>query len=180
MGKAFVAFVLALGIGFFVGREEMKYELRSALQDAAQSFLGALGGGSRPAPARAPAPSPKLPSPVTVTLRNKSFVPQNVQSGQFQAYQTFSIALQNTGSKDLRAISGTLQFTDLLDEPVYGINVTIDDPIKAGSSITWDGRTEYNEFIERQVRFRNMTISNLKMTFAPKKALYADGSSSEF
>ena len=122
--RGYIAAALAgLVIGYFAGREHMKYEIRSAFQSAAEdmrrnlsSVLGGhssdQGSSNRQPP---PASTSNVPSPLEVTLLQKGFKSADIHAGDFEDDITMVLSLKNVTDKDIRAFDGTLIFTDLLE-----------------------------------------------------------------
>jgi hypothetical protein len=118
--------LVGLIIGFFAGREYLKYEIRTAFQSAfgdiqksLSSFVGDLGkspaaASARPSLAASPGPPPAAkstePSPIAVALISKGF-----KTGRIEDEITLELSVRNLGKRDIRAFEGTLRFTDLLD-----------------------------------------------------------------
>lgn len=180
-----------LVIGFVAGREYLKHELRTAFQSAVGDFrkdLAGLGSVSASAPqetaAKAagaaagptPAPAPKAPMPVAIALINKGFKPSNPGAGDFEDDITLALSIKNLTGRNIRALDGTVNFTDLLDNEIMRMSLAINDPIAAAATLTWDGGINYNQFIDADQRLRAAQQQDLKINFVPNKILFADGS----
>ena len=82
----FLAAIAGLAIGYFAGREHLKYEMRSAITTAVADFQRSIGGVSSSPPAT-PLPQlavPKPPQSAMVTLANKGFKASNPTAGDFE------------------------------------------------------------------------------------------------
>lgn len=196
MTKLIVTAVVSLVIGYFAGREHLKYEMRSALSEAAaelQKGLNSVFGGAEPPSGPAPSkaqgkrsaklgqpekptenPTP-TPQPIAVTLTSKKFRGTDFEAGRYQEAITFALKLDNRTGKDVRAFEGTLMFYDLLDNPILASKLTITDAIKTGASIEWKGQIDYNQFLDRHQRLASEDLANLKVTFEASKVLFGDG-----
>jgi len=178
-----LAGTLALGIavGYFAGREHVKYELRSAFQDAAsglsKGLSSAFGGGDKqPSLTRESAAKPTQKFPITATLKDKGY-----EEGKYGRSEiTFQITFANATGKNVRAFDGSLQFTDLLDNEILGAKLAINDPVAAGQSILWPGKIDYNQFIARHESLRNAETANIKVKFVLKRVLFEDGTVTDF
>ena len=175
--------VLGLVIGFFSGREYLKYEIRETFTAAARSFstlgTGADQGSSESTSAGDSDSKPAVPSPIVVSLLKKDFREHDYSAGVDDAV-TFELGVKNDSDKDIRAFDGTVKFTDLLDNEIISSNLAINDPIPAHGSITWDGELNYNQFIAEHQRFRGAEVKNMKTVFAPRKVLFSDGTQKTF
>lgn len=169
--------VLAIGlvIGYFAGREHVKYEIKSAFVDAAASIGSAFTGSNPLAGLKGTTPEkPKAaaekPQPIRVRLAGKSFVTRG-----YQDFMTMSLQFVNDTGRPVRAFDGEVVFTDLLDNEILTSNVSISDPIDPAATLDWDGEIKHNEFISRHENFRHAELQNMKANFRLKKVLYQDG-----
>lgn len=179
--KWVIALVAGLVIGYFAGREHVKYELRSALSDSLSGLSAVFGGkkaaASKEAPPTPPAAAaPKKAAPIKGALLLKSFY--EGEYGQDQI--TFNLVFKNDGGKDIRAFDGVLEFSDLLGNPILSSKIAINDAVKAGQSLPWSGGIDYNQFMDRHQRLKAEAQENVKMEFVLKKVLYLDGKIEEF
>lgn len=179
--KWLIALGAGLVIGYFAGREHVKYELRSALSDSLSGLSAAFGGQKSKAsknssPTASPAPAPNKAAPVKGSLLLKSFY--EGEYGQDQI--TFDLIFKNDGVKDIRAFDGVLEFSDLLGNPILSSKIAINDAVKVGQSLPWSGGIDYNQFMDRHQRLKAEAQENIKMDFVLKKVLYTDGKIEEF
>ena len=128
----------------------------------------------------APPISEKLPPPLQIALVSKGFKASNIQAGDFEDDITIQIAITNVLDKDIRAFDGVLTFTDLLENEILSSKIAINEPLKAGSVLNWKGAIKYNKFMDAHQRLRNEEQRNLKVRFATRKILLADGTSKEY
>jgi len=171
--------IIGLIVGYFTGREHVKYELRQTFKAAAdgvrKSFGTALGGIGSEKKAE-PLPSKtKVPSPFSAVLINKEFQEADFGVGIRDAI-IFSVNFKNLTGKDIRAFDGKLIFTDLLDNIILSSGLAVNDPVASGSQIEWTGEIVYNQFIDRHQRLKNADIKNIKIIFNANKILFSDGS----
>jgi hypothetical protein len=171
-------------IGYFAGREHLKYEMASVLQSTVQQVRqGRPSIADKPAPPRMPAAAPVHvvePPVLEVTLLSKSFKASSPRSGDFEDDITIQVSFKNLSDKDVRAFDGSITFTDLLDNRILGSNVAINEVIKAGDTLNWAGAIKYNQFMDDHQRLRNEAQENLKIVFVAKKVLFADGTIKTF
>ena len=168
-----IGFFLA---GYFVGREHLKYEMRSALENAAAGIKSALSGA-----ADKPTEQPRKPKvtksfPVKATLLRKGV--RSLDYGRSEI--TFAANFSNATGKEIRAFDGVLTFTDLLGNEILSAGLAVNDSLAAGGSLEWEGKLDYNQFISSHERLRNAETENTKVTFTLKKILFADGTVQDF
>ena len=90
-----MAGLIGLIVGYFAGREHLKYEMRSAVRSAVHEFVPAVSGGPSMAEAKKPEPpaasKPKEPPPLELTLTKKGFKAANPRGGDFEDDITFEL-----------------------------------------------------------------------------------------
>lgn len=172
--------LIGAAVGYFAGREHVKYELRTAVQSAVQASFpvaaekpSAVESGKQAPP---PAPKPTQPAPLALTLTSKGFKSANPRNNDYEDDITLVLLVKNLTEKDIRAFDGALIFTDLLDNEIMRIHLAINEPIQADSSVVWEGGIQYNQFFESHKRLRAEAQQNIKTVFMPKKVLFSDGS----
>ncbi|MCP8465929.1 hypothetical protein NK553_18415 [Pseudomonas sp. ZM23] len=170
--KIALALVAGLVIGYFAGREHMKYEIRSAFQDSFKGLAGIFSGKTDvPKSADRPAKPVSLPSPITVSLISKGFVKGEYGDDKI----TLDLLFENSTGADVRAFDGVLEFTDLLGNDILSSKIAINDPVSAGTKLSWQGTINFNQFIQRHKDFANAEQQNIKTSFRLTKVLFADG-----
>lgn len=116
----------------------------------------------------------RLQEAVMVTCFKKEF-----QEVNYQEYITYGFAIENKSDKPIRAIKGTLRFTDLFDDEISSIRFTYDDPVGAGEIAKWNAQTDYNQFDSDDSKLKNKDLEDLKVVWEPIKIIFEDGSSLE-
>lgn len=177
--KTVISCVAFLIIGYFIGREHIKYEMRSALQEMQTGLASAPGGGTSQ-PAEEEIKTPTEEQPITANLVKKGFSPKDIHNGKFEEEVTITVGFDNKTGKAIRAFDGVLEFTDLLGNRIIGSRIEINEPIAQGSSLSWDGALEYNQFMNNHKRLRSEPKENLKVAFHAGKILFADGTTKEY
>ena len=116
----------------------------------------------------------RLQNAVMVTCFKKGFTEVN-----YQDYITYGFAIQNKSDQDIRAVKGEIMFTDLFDDEIKTLSFTYDQPIKAGATAHWNATTDYNQFMDDDVRLKNKELKDLKIVWKPIKVIFQDGSTLE-
>ena len=183
--KIGITAIVCLAIGYFGGREYLKYEIRSTMRDAVtemQSSIAGVTGSNKPdsAPVSAPATQQTEQEPLTVVLEKKGFKPEDIHNGDFEDDITFTLQFTNTTENNIRAFDGVVVFTDLLGNRILGLRAEINERIAKGQTLTWAGALDYNQFTDSHQRLRSEPKENLKVSFLTHKILFADGTSKEY
>ena len=181
--KWIAALIVGLVVGYFAGREHVKYEIRSAMAESLAGLGAIFGGEPKPAvDANKPKPSTSAPKivtkelPITAQLARKGFV-----EGEYgQSQITTDFVFTNQSPSDIRAFDGVILVTDLLGNEIIRINIAVNELIAKGAPLVWSGGIDYNKFLDRHQRFRNEPQENLKISFEVKKVLYSDGRLEQF
>lgn len=100
--------------------------------------------------------------------------------GQFSPEYQITLSLTNTGTKEIKLIDGTIQFSDLLGNHLYGIRITPDQRIAAGKTSTDKGSYSINQFITEQTRMASMKKEDVQATLIVRKLVFADNTIVEF
>lgn len=167
--------VFGLVIGYFAGREHVKYEIKSAISDGLSGLSAALTGGQGQKPEPKKLELPKS-YPIKAELVSKGFY-----EGQYgQDAITISVSFQNATGKDVRAFDGVMVFTDLLDNEIMRSTVAVNDQVAASGILTWEGTIDYNQFKDSHQGLRYSEPDATKMKFILKKVLFADGVVKEY
>lgn len=113
---------------------------------------------------------------ILVAPYKKRFTKASIESGEFLDKILLSFTFENRSTKDIRAFQGTAIFKDLFGTKIRDIQLTIDEGIKAGHRVNWNGEVGYNEFIPAQRKFRDTDLKNMKYEWKPEAIIFADGS----
>ena len=116
----------------------------------------------------------RLQNTVMVTCFEKGFSEVN-----YQEYINYKFAIQNKSDQDIRAVKGEIMFTDLFDDEIKTLRFTYDEPIDAGATANWNASTDYNQFMNEDVKLRNKDLEDLKIVWKPIKVIFKDGTTLE-
>jgi hypothetical protein len=150
--------------------EERKLQTDAKAKEEEQKRLAAE------AKAKADAMAAQMREAIALTVFDKGFTPSNPIGGRFEDYITLKCAYENKSGRDVRAFTGSVQFTDLFGKEIFTTHLTISDPIGAGQKSTWEGAIKYNQFIGTHQALRNASLDNMKIVWLPDEILFADGS----
>jgi len=117
----------------------------------------------------------RLQEVVFVTCYKKGY-----KEYDYRDYITYGFAFNNKTNKDIRAVKGSILFNDLFDEKISSLNLTYDSYIiPAGTSINWEATSDYNQFLDTDVRLKNKDLKDLKVVWIPEKIIFVDGTTME-
>ena len=91
-------------------------------------------------------------------------------------YYHISITLRNMSTKGIKLIDASVQFTDLLDQHLYGIAVSPDTVIPPGAQKIDAGEYSINQFINAQTRMKDMAKGDVKAKLVVKRVVFSDNS----
>ncbi|MBO6881877.1 hypothetical protein [Winogradskyella sp.] len=112
----------------------------------------------------------RLSESVLVTCYSKGF-----STYDYQDYITYKFIVQNKSDKNIRAIKGSVTFTNLFDETIKSLSLVYDQPINSGSEATYNAQTDYNQFIDSDKALRNKDLEDMKVLWKPEKIIFEDG-----
>jgi hypothetical protein len=116
----------------------------------------------------------KLTESVLVSCYSKSFAEYD-----YQEYITYKFVIQNKSDKGIRAVKGSISFTNLFDDEIKSLSFVYDQPIAAGKEVTWNAQTDYNQFMDDDVALKNKDLKDLKVVWKPEKVIFEDGTTLE-
>lgn len=166
-----LAVLIAFVLGYFAGREHVKYEIRSTIQDAFSGFGRAFGGGEKPEPA----PERKKSAPSV----KAELVSKKLAEGDYSSAIEISVIFTNVSGSDIRAFDGNMVFTDILGNKIMDPRVVITEPLKAGANKAWTGEISFNKYSASDRKLASEKLENIRMEFSESKVLFSDGRSVE-
>ena len=144
---------------------------KTAREEAEQARLAAE------AKAKADALAEQLRGALQLTVFDKGFLPSDYTRNRYQDYITIKVAYENKSGKNIRAFTGSIQFTDLFGKEIFESGLTVSDPVAAGARSTWEGTIEYNQFRDQHQALRNASLADMKVVWKPSQILFEDGTS---
>ena len=121
--------------------------------------------------------------PVNIRIIGISFHESNSSNNWANDYRDWIAVVfevNNNLSRDIRAIRGTVDFYDIFDERWWSLEVTINDPIPAGSTIEWNGRVNYNAFINQHRLARDARAEDTYIELRDAQVIFVDGERMSF
>lgn len=171
-------FVLTFLLGYVVGREHVKYQVRSGINEAVSEFqeeIGNIFGGGEPEPAQKTPSRRNTEQPIGITLTNKKLV-----KGDWQTKINLYFDLMNKIDKNIRAFTGQVVFLDLFDKEIMRINLTYEDGIPVGETRAWEGGIDYNQFSDEDQRLADISMEDVTVRLEVHEVLFADGTREEY
>lgn len=174
IGIVFVACVLLLPQASAQEKETLEERvamLEAKVEEIEQRLLKLEGLVEKEEPKRVEVAE----SPISVTLVSKSFREADFVAGRFDDQIIFSFDFTNHLKKDIRAFVGIIVFKDLFEREIIRVSLTIEESIKAGDTIRWQGVIEYDPFRDAHRRLREIDTENLLVEFILEQVIYTDG-----
>lgn len=116
----------------------------------------------------------RLRSTVIVSCYEKGF-----ESYDYEDYITYKFVIKNQSNKEIRAIKGSVTFSNLFDDEIKTLNFVYDQPIEPDNEVTWSASTNFNQFMDDDVALKSKDLKDLKVIWKPEKIIFTDGSSLE-
>ncbi len=113
---------------------------------------------------------------VTIEIMSKNFHEADYMSGDYQDQITMDLKFTNTTDKEIRGVEGVLTFYDIFDNKISATKVSYDKGIPANESKVWKSGTNYNQFMDEDIKLRNTELKDLKYKWEVSTIIYTDGS----
>jgi hypothetical protein len=102
---------------------------------------------------------------------------KRVFEANYSNHLGFNLLLTNHTEKDIKAVQGVCIFSDLFDQEILRLNLTLEENVPAGQSVkNYDYSMELNQFMAEHNRLRTIEMENLKMRFEAQAIIFKDGS----
>lgn len=131
-------------------------------------------------------PGDKLPSTgkkeaATISAIDGMFdvklVGKRVFEANYSKHLGFDFVFDNHTEKDIKAVQGSLRFTDLFDKEIKSLGLTIEKDVPAGQSVdNSDYSADLNQFSDEDNRLESIEMENLKTSFRVDSIIFKDGS----
>lgn len=172
-----VSVLIALALSFYGGMRYQSYRIQKAMTSAFSELGKALGeglSGNGVATASTKTDSKLKDNPlngkIVVRLEEKKF-----RDNDFQDQISVKLGFTNTTDKAVTGVQGVIRFMDVFDNEIKKVNVSYDKGIPAGESKTWEGFIDYNQFMDSDVKLRDIDFTNLKYVWETDTIVYSDG-----
>lgn len=111
---------------------------------------------------------------ITVAFIEARFIPSDFQSGQFDDFEELTFAIQNLGSKPIKAVKGDAVFIDTFGEEFVRVPMQIEESIAPREKKTVSLGMEINKFMDEHKKIMTLDSSK-KFRFVPDQVVFEDG-----
>jgi hypothetical protein len=112
---------------------------------------------------------------VTVAFIDAKFVPSSFESGQFDDNESLTFAVQNSGTKPIKALKGQAIFIDAFGDEYVRVPMQLEQIIAPGERKTIELGMEINKFMDEHKKIMQLDGSK-KFRFEPEQIVFGDGS----
>ena len=95
--------------------------------------------------------------------------------GYEKSYITLRISIRNNSNKDLQAMTGVLEFFDANGALVDSRGFAVVSVIKSHGTVIRDLKMVVNRYEDRDTKFRNVQVSDVRAVFYPSGMYFTDG-----
>lgn len=110
-----------------------------------------------------------------VGLLKKSVIFKDTDKWIFKDVINMKLDIKNTSDKKVKGFQGLITFKDMFDNDIKSLNVKYDEAITAGTSTTYDGSFEVNQFIQNDIEFRDTPLEKITVEFEMDQIIFDDG-----
>ncbi len=111
---------------------------------------------------------------ILIGLVSKTFL-DGIQD-QIQFEFRFTSRLDNP----VRAFTGVVVLQDLFERDIMRVTLTVEEPLRPGGTVTWEGGIRYNQFTGSHQRLRSIAPSDLVTKFELETVIFQDGTRESF
>ena len=173
---AIVYICFALILGYFIGREHLRYEIGKVIEEGVAKVADGIGKGFGPSKKRERLTEKTITGKaLSVKLLGKKLVEEN-----YQEFISISLLIKNTLDKEISACQGTLVFSDVLGNVILKTKLKNQKEIKVDETIHWSGGIKYNQFIDEHKKLLNSSKHFLRVKYILETAIYTDGKTEFF
>ncbi len=113
---------------------------------------------------------------LAVTIVNKSYLPKDPESEQYEDYISLAFAYRNQGQKAIRAFQGDATFLDTFGDSIYSAHLKVDLSLAPGQTRREPARiVRFNPFRVAHQRLRDTPLSKLKLIWQTTDVVFTDG-----
>ena len=87
----------------------------------------------------------------------------------------YTVSFQNTTTKNIRMVVGSISLNDLLDREIKNISIVLDEPLKAMAAVKKTYTVGYNSNSEADKSIRLKELVDLGILWNPEKIIFEDG-----
>ncbi len=110
-----------------------------------------------------------------VGLLKKSVIFKDTDKWIFKDVINMTLDIENTSDKKVKGFQGLITFKDMFDNDIKSLNVKYDEAITSGTSTTYDGSFEVNQFIKDDIEFRDTPLEKITVEFEMDQIIFDDG-----
>lgn len=92
---------------------------------------------------------------------------------------TYTVNFQNTSSKNITMVVGSISLNDLIDREIKNIQIVLDEELKPGATLNKTYMVEYSHADENDKHIRSKELVDLRVLWNPVKIIFEDGTMAE-
>jgi hypothetical protein len=171
---------ICLVLGYFAGREHLKYEVRSSMEGAFSSITKSFSSKNEKSFIEEKVADIKMalkPKFVSPAISNKRF-----EKYTYEENIWFDITWDTSElKKPTRAIKGILIFADIFGESKFQIKKTINKPLSPNQPMKETGiGFEFNQFKDSHKWMLSNDLKDMTFKFDVQNIIYTDGTSESY
>lgn len=112
---------------------------------------------------------------IKVGLIKKSVTYADSDKWIFRDIINMTLDLINISDKTAKGFQGVITFKDMFGNEIKSLNVKYDKAIKAGSSASYDGSFEVNQFMDEDSELRDTPLEKITVDFQMDQIIFDDG-----
>lgn len=114
--------------------------------------------------------SQRLKPFLEVNLLSKNFI--RIKDRDYLAYR---VTFHNLSHVDIKTVIGCMGVNDLMDKQIKRVNILLDEPLKANTTLEKTYTFEYNHSDEQDKRIRSKDLIDMRVAWNPEKIIFEGG-----
>lgn len=179
--------VLCFAVGFFSGREYLRYQIEKSIGDffngmnadlgELEAMLGEQSGAGMGG--RDILSDPNFePSPyIEAKLTNKEFYKANLSAGEYQDEIRLAVMFRNRHWKNVSQIDGTLSVVDQYGREQFELDLDYAQMIPSESEGEWTARINYDPALQCCKWLKEVDKDEVMLMVQTEKLWFSDGTS---
>lgn len=118
----------------------------------------------------------ELKNSIKISFDGKTVILKNTDEWRFSDIINFDFTFENTTNKDIKGFKGIAIFNDIFGDTIKRVSVSYDENIiSAKNKVNWQGAIEVNQFMDEDIKLRDIEFAKVQFDFDMDTIIFSDG-----